>query len=180
MTVVDERLQSRVIELRILMSILWKSSEHALNQWLVAHDAEVPRLQFGILRVLAHEGSHTISELSRKFGLDPSTFVPSVDALERKGMISRERDPNDRRRVPLSLTDAGRDLLAQIPKIADFDPMGPALAELGDDFSVQLLTMLCQLVHQIPDGAGLIADSESRMYAHGAKEDYRICKPHDE
>jgi DNA-binding MarR family transcriptional regulator len=33
--------------------------------------------------------------------LDPSTLVPAVDALERKGLAMRGQDPNDRRRNPL-------------------------------------------------------------------------------
>ena len=42
----------------------------------------------------------TSSELSRKFQVDPSTLVPTVNGLEKRGLIYRTRDTNDRRRQP--------------------------------------------------------------------------------
>jgi DNA-binding MarR family transcriptional regulator len=43
----------------------------------------------------------------------PSLVVSLADHLEHLGAVQRVRDPADRRRQILTLTDAGRDLLAQ-------------------------------------------------------------------
>ena len=40
----------------------------------------------------------------------PSAITAMVDSLEEKGLVGRERDPDDRRAWKVHLTDAGRDL----------------------------------------------------------------------
>jgi DNA-binding MarR family transcriptional regulator len=47
--------------------------------------------------------------------LDPSTVTGGVDRLHRKGLVSREPDREDRRRVVLTLTDPGRATLKSAP-----------------------------------------------------------------
>jgi DNA-binding MarR family transcriptional regulator len=68
-------------------------------------------------RLSAHQGSildhlddlepTTLMDLARHMGVTPSTMSLSVDRLERKGYVTRARDPRDRRRVNLRLTPAG-------------------------------------------------------------------------
>jgi DNA-binding MarR family transcriptional regulator len=45
--------------------------------------------------------------------LDPSTLVPMIDALVVRGLILRGQDPDDRRRIPLILTDEGAKIIRQ-------------------------------------------------------------------
>ncbi|MGH9414822.1 MAG: MarR family winged helix-turn-helix transcriptional regulator [Terriglobales bacterium] len=49
-------------------------------------------------------------ELAAICGLDPSSMVPVVDALERRGWIVRQRDPRDRRVHLVTLSTDGRAL----------------------------------------------------------------------
>ena len=46
-------------------------------------------------------------------GLDKTTMVAAVDALERRGLVRREQDPDDRRVRLVAVTADGLQLLAQ-------------------------------------------------------------------
>lgn len=50
----------------------------------------------------------TISSIAGSLGIDPATVVRTVDSLEKRGLIERRRDRQDRRQVFVEFTDAGR------------------------------------------------------------------------
>jgi len=172
----DEKLHTRTVEFKLLIGALWKASASSTEKWLHEEDFGITRLQLGLLRVLHLDGANTISELSRKFGVDPSTLVPTVDSLERKALLTRGRDPNDRRRVPLTLTDEGVALIAHIPSVRDDDPIYTAFQGLGDDQAQALLELILALIDHMPDGQQVLAEAIPRLHAHGAKEAHLVCK----
>jgi len=49
-------------------------------------------------------------DLSTRLAVDPTIVVGLIDALEDRGLITRTKDPADRRRNVLSLTPAGAEL----------------------------------------------------------------------
>jgi DNA-binding MarR family transcriptional regulator len=53
-------------------------------------------------------------DLSARTGIEKSSMVIFVDALERAGWLQRERHPTDRRTQALFLTEAGANWLAEI------------------------------------------------------------------
>jgi DNA-binding MarR family transcriptional regulator len=61
-----------------------------------------------VLACLAAHGPMSQREVSEFLRLDPGDLVGFVDALEEEGYLTRERDPRDRRRYSLQLTEAGR------------------------------------------------------------------------
>lgn len=63
---------------------------------------------------LGRSGPCTLSELAAALGLDVSSTSRAVDAMVRRGTLRRRRDAADRRKVVISLSAAGRDLLAEI------------------------------------------------------------------
>lgn len=172
----DEKLHTRTVEFKLLIGALWKASASSTEKWLHEQDFGITRLQLGLLRVLQQDGAQTITELSRKFGVDPSTLVPTVDILERRELLTRGRDPNDRRRVPLTLTDAGQATVQKIPSVREGDPIYTALMGMGDDKASALLESILNLIDHMPDGAQILAEAIPRLHAHGAKEAYLVCK----
>jgi DNA-binding MarR family transcriptional regulator len=74
-------------------------------------DLDLTPGQFSLLVLLAANPGISQIGLSRAFGLDKSTVSPSIDRLEKRGLVERTRTPNDRRFYALHLTPAGGDLL---------------------------------------------------------------------
>ncbi|GFN23895.1 hypothetical protein TAMC210_22120 [Thermanaeromonas sp. C210] len=60
------------------------------------------------------EGETSLSELAAALKLDLSTVSQVADGLVRRGLLKREADPKDRRRLALFLTTAGRELVETI------------------------------------------------------------------
>jgi MarR family transcriptional regulator, organic hydroperoxide resistance regulator len=72
------------------------------------------------LRVLAERGELNQLELSRRVGIASTTAVPALDSMESRGLLKRTRNPKDRRKYYVSLTDEGRRLVEKLlPEIVD-------------------------------------------------------------
>lgn len=72
------------------------------------------------LRVLAERGKLNQLELSKRVGIASTTAVPALDNMEKRGLLRRTRDPKDRRKYYVSLTDSGRHLVDELlPKITE-------------------------------------------------------------
>ncbi|MCA9908359.1 MAG: winged helix DNA-binding protein [Anaerolineae bacterium] len=154
------------------MLTLTKINGRYREQRLASFGADISNMQFGMLRVLSL-GEQTLSELSRHMVLDPTTLVPAVAKLRRRGLIQSRRDRRDRRRAPLSLTDKGRTLIEEISNFEDDDPIFAAVNALGPEKSEQLVGLLRELMESTPEGKVLLEEMHLRMVAHGA------CLPPD-
>ena len=60
---------------------------------------------------LERNGPATSSDLARADHISPQSMGVTVAALEERGLIERSRDPLDGRRVVLSITEAGRQVV---------------------------------------------------------------------
>jgi len=67
-----------------------------------------------VLAALADFGPHVQRALANRLSLDPSDVAKVVDELAVAGHVDRVRDAADRRRVAVSLTPAGRAVLAEL------------------------------------------------------------------
>jgi DNA-binding MarR family transcriptional regulator len=66
------------------------------------------------LRVLAERGELNQLELSKRVGIASTTAVPALDSLEKRSLLKRRRDPKDRRKYYVGLTDDGRRLVDEL------------------------------------------------------------------
>ena len=69
--------------------------------------------QFQVLRRIRN-GSASVSALAEASQTSRSAVSKAVDALVRRGLITRSQDLDDRRNVPLALTDEGQRVMAGI------------------------------------------------------------------
>src|SRR3954468_16012376 len=83
---------------------------------LVPLDLSLP--QYRVLALLG-EGSTASSVLARRLAVSPPTVTSVVDGLVGRGLVDREADPEDRRRLTLLLTRDGAKLLAAADPAAE-------------------------------------------------------------
>ena len=150
------------IEIQIYGGLLLKHFNQALEERLSKHGDNISGLQHGILRMLKFENL-TVSEISRRLSLDPSTVVRAVDSLERKALAQRGSDPNDRRRNPLSITDKGSELVNAVPVISTDDAPFQSLHTLGVAYVQQLRNLLREAIAKLPEGQLVITLMENEL-----------------
>jgi MarR family transcriptional regulator, organic hydroperoxide resistance regulator len=80
----------------------------ALREELARH--KITFSQYQHLRQLWHEDGLAQVALSRRIGIETASSTAVIDQLEKLGFIRRKRDPQDRRRIIVTLTPAGRAL----------------------------------------------------------------------
>jgi DNA-binding MarR family transcriptional regulator len=67
--------------------------------------------EISALSRLDRAGPATSSDLARYERISPQSMGATIAALEQRGLIARDRDPGDGRRIVLSPTDTGRQLI---------------------------------------------------------------------
>ncbi|MFB7380378.1 MarR family winged helix-turn-helix transcriptional regulator [Kitasatospora purpeofusca] len=67
-----------------------------------------------VLAALADFGPHAQRDLVRRLGVDASDMAKVADQLALAGYVERARDAADRRRLSVTVTGAGRALLAEL------------------------------------------------------------------
>ncbi|MEV6065846.1 MarR family transcriptional regulator [Nocardia sp. NPDC052001] len=69
-----------------------------------------PLREHWVLTYLSEFSEISQQEIADGLGIDRSEVVRLVDSLEKSGLVTRTRDPEDRRRYRLAMTTAGRKL----------------------------------------------------------------------
>lgn len=92
--------------------------------------SEVTGLPFGRTRALRrlHDGPLALHALAEAMSVDAPAATVAVNDLEARGLVVRQPHPTDRRTKLVSLTPAGRELVARERAIVQHAPR--ALAEL--------------------------------------------------
>lgn len=76
--------------------------------------------QFGALEALLHLGPLCQRELAAKVLKSAGNMTTVVDNLERRGLVERKRDGDDRRVVTVHLTSSGEELIREaFPGVVD-------------------------------------------------------------
>lgn len=70
--------------------------------------------QFGTLETLYHLGPLCQSEIGKKILRSSGNITLVIDNLEKRGLVRREREEGDRRRVSVHLTAEGQELIARV------------------------------------------------------------------
>jgi DNA-binding MarR family transcriptional regulator len=97
--------------------------------------------ELAALTVLAAQTPLSQQEAAEQLGVDRTTMVALVDALEAKGLVERHRSPQDRRKNIVAITPAGQDCLRGAGKARD-EVERDFLAPLGDTLSRQFVRAL--------------------------------------
>lgn len=73
--------------------------------------------QLACLREVARAGETATTALADAVSLSPATVTGILDRLEAGGLVCRERQSDDKRRVRVTLTGEGRDALMRAPPL---------------------------------------------------------------
>jgi MarR family transcriptional regulator, lower aerobic nicotinate degradation pathway regulator len=96
----------------------WLLAQLSMEARRVAGDVlakhEVHRSEYALLASLEQFGASNQTQLGERSGLDRSDIVRWVDDLAERGLVARERDPDDRRRNVVTVTASGRRLLGKL------------------------------------------------------------------
>lgn len=98
----------------------------------------LPFSRIRILKRLAREPL-TVKQLAYAATVDAPAATVAVNDLEERGLVVRAIDPANRRCKLVSLTDAGRALLARIERIEDPAPESLAALGAGDLEALQVI-----------------------------------------
>ena len=107
-------------------------------------------MHFGMLTILAAEEPISQHELGMRAGVDPSTMVARMDALEEKGLVERTRGSADRRSYEIRLSAEGRRLLGQLRRRAKAHG-DRFFAALTEDERTELHRLLAKLAASLED-----------------------------
>lgn len=109
----------------------------------------------GALGVIASHQPVSQREISDHLGLDASDVVGVLDILEAAHMVQRQRDPSDRRRHAVVLTELGETAARRFAALRA-QATERALAELDDDERRQLVDLLNRASRRFTSGGGWV------------------------
>src|SRR4051795_518075 len=152
----------------LLLALLGHEAMRRLRAAHTAHNLK-PR-QFQILGLLHDHGGLAQRELMAEMDVDPSILVTLLNPLEADGLVTRERDPADRRRHLVTLTAAGERALVSASR-AQKETEDELFASLDDDQREQLGALL-RALHD-----GLAADADGPCGAPADSGAARVTEP---
>ncbi|WP_114149510.1 MarR family winged helix-turn-helix transcriptional regulator [Glycomyces xiaoerkulensis] len=106
------RTRSKATEFRYLVLAAQREGNRWLTQGLREHGLTPSQAE--VLTVLADDEPLTLADLGRYLVCETGSPSRLVDAMVRKGLVTREPDPVDRRVVLLRLTPSGRELVERV------------------------------------------------------------------
>ena len=99
-----------------------------------------------LLALWSGEGTpRTVGELGQQLRLDSGTLTPVLKRLEAAGLVTRQRDPADERRVVVTLTSEGDELQDRVAHV-------PAAVVESLHLTAEDAMGLHTLLHRVLDG----------------------------
>ncbi len=107
------------------------------------------RGQDSILTVISQNPGITQKEIGEILSIQPASVSELLMKLERKGLVLREKDENDRRSIKVQLTEEGQSNLAEL-KEETSDPFLALSVEEQEQLRSLLKKLLADWEHRFP------------------------------
>jgi len=111
MSLMDNRSNTALVALRRILRVT------ELNSRKLASESDLTASKLLVMKHVAQEGKALPSAIARAVDLKQATVTVLVNQLEEAGLVTRRRDTEDRRRVWVEITDAGRSRLMHSPDL---------------------------------------------------------------
>jgi DNA-binding MarR family transcriptional regulator len=109
-------------------------------------DLPVNRTQRKVLIVIDRLPAVTMTQISHMSGLEKGSFTAVADKLIAMGLVKRERDPSDRRKIMLRLTREGDEVTRKLIQNAE-SHLERKLSRLDDSERRELMDAFAVLSH---------------------------------
>jgi DNA-binding MarR family transcriptional regulator len=86
------------------------------DDWIAASATDLTPTQASILNYLGRRAPARLRQVAAHLGVSLPTASASIDALVRKGLVTRRKDATDARARALALTASGRKMLARLAR----------------------------------------------------------------
>lgn len=104
----DEVLMKKIILLMLerdaLDNVIF---DQAFQKKIASKLKDLSKNQPMVIKIIGMEGEVMPSTIGKYTGMEKSSLTRMVDDLEKKGIVFRKTDPDDRRKVLVSLTEKG-------------------------------------------------------------------------
>src|SRR3954467_10642980 len=127
-----------------LISRTYGRSHGLLNDGFAANGAGLRGYHYRLLAALEEWGPVGQADLGRSTGVDRSDVANSLAELERRGLVERTVNPENRRRNIVAITPAGSEQLKALDHVLD-EIQERVLAPLSPTERRQLMTLLRKL-----------------------------------
>lgn len=107
----ESRSQTALVALRRILRVT------ELNARKLAERSELTASQLLVMQHVSRTGKALPSAIAKEVDLKQATVTVMLNKLEEAGLVTRRRDTEDRRRVWIELTDAGRSALDRSPDL---------------------------------------------------------------
>lgn len=132
----DEKTLSKIILLSMerdaLDNVIF---EQTFQKKITGKFKELSKNQPMVIKIIGIEGEIMPSTLGKYTGMEKSSLTRMVDDLEKKGIVFRKTDPEDRRKVLVSLTEKGLDCYNRLSQITT--DMAEEILQFVDDNDVE-------------------------------------------
>ena len=105
---------------------------------------------FVLSYISEHEGNVIPSDISNAMGITSARIAAALNSLEGKGLILRRIDTEDRRRILIDLTDAGREQVQKHYQMI-MSYTTNMLKYLGEDDAKEYIRIMKKLVDVNPE-----------------------------
>jgi DNA-binding MarR family transcriptional regulator len=126
------------------VAVLMRRGEATRRALPMAPHRALDRASYLILRHLEVAGPQNVSVLAAALHLDGSTVTRQVAALLRDGLVSRERDPQDRRGAVITATPSGLSRMSAVRKARE-----ELYAQMLTSWSEEDRRTLAALLHRL-------------------------------
>lgn len=136
-----------------------------LNSKALMRETGLTPSQLVFMQLLEDGSEQTAGSVAARMGITQATATALIHKLEAQGMIVRRKGQSDRRQVWLSLTPAGREVLAIAPDgvHARFHEQFTALEEWEQLMLIAALERVASLLGQDDMDAAAVLDSSAMI-----------------
>lgn len=109
------------MELTKCINYLLTTAQHTVSQSLNVKlsDYDITPSQYAVLRCLWEKEDMTPKQISERLFLENSTISGVLDRMQKKGLVERLVNPEDRREIRVTVTEKGKELEQPIQEIIE-------------------------------------------------------------